>query len=347
MTLENEAARRDDCMPAHSASGISRRSVLMNTVVGVASIASATAIPAAAGEPHDAELFELEGQLYSAQEAWKKANAAYSAAEEKAFAEVESGNLSLNDAKAKYNVLQLDAWDGVLCYRFHNLLDRMLGTRARTLNGLLPKIRVIRFLDTLGHDRADEYLDELMNDIEAIAGAAGGRPALPALSAAAAGIEDAELIDAGEKLEVSLQIECDLFAEYQEAREPLEQLINKMSKPGEGIVWDKVESSAEYAASLPAYHPWSEAAHGSHVLSEQILSSKTPRTLRGLAIFALAFLYQQDSVLTRGSIDYSLALFMRAAIASGDLVVPVTLSEAIEEEIARATEPDEEETEAA
>lgn len=46
MTLVNREPRRDDKAPAQSALGISRRSILVNTAVSVASLASATAVAA-------------------------------------------------------------------------------------------------------------------------------------------------------------------------------------------------------------------------------------------------------------------------------------------------------------
>jgi hypothetical protein len=46
MTLENRSPRRDDVAPAHPVSGVNRRSVIMNTAVTVASLASAAAVAA-------------------------------------------------------------------------------------------------------------------------------------------------------------------------------------------------------------------------------------------------------------------------------------------------------------
>jgi hypothetical protein len=44
MTLETKIERRDVVVPAHSVSGVSRRSAIMNTVVSIASLATSTAI---------------------------------------------------------------------------------------------------------------------------------------------------------------------------------------------------------------------------------------------------------------------------------------------------------------
>jgi hypothetical protein len=86
MTHQNTVSARDDRSPAHVASGVNRRSVLMNTVVSVASLASATALPlpAAALEQPDASLIgrcrealEISGELDAATSTFSQAEEAF------------------------------------------------------------------------------------------------------------------------------------------------------------------------------------------------------------------------------------------------------------------------------